>query len=157
MFFNRVRKLKVDDFELDKTFVNFILEKNAPISENKPIIQDTNRVIEEGPPIQNVFKEINESKPIKARLNFKELICTADLEAIITPEGNNYVYMAAWYNNLTNKIYHVSPNALNQEIFLNNFWKELIEANKGRVCYFHNWVVMTLFFLYLTYWNAYQG
>jgi len=30
--------------------------------------------------------------------NYVSKIVTADLEAIIDPNGNNYVYMAAWYN-----------------------------------------------------------
>lgn len=47
-------------------------------------------------------------------------ICTADLEAIIEPNGNNYVYMAAWYNGEAN------PHPINKRIFsINNYSREL--------------------------------
>lgn len=42
--------------------------------------------------------EILPIKPITENTNYEEHIVTADLEAIITPEGFNHVYMAAWYN-----------------------------------------------------------
>jgi hypothetical protein len=47
--------------------------------------------------------------------------------------------MAAWYNYQTSKIYSIEPNTLNQQAFLKTFWGDLIENNKGKICYFHNW------------------
>lgn len=112
-----------------------------PEEEEDIIKQPLNKVLEEGPPTQQHFHSIPtaEGESLIEGGQFKELICTADLEAIIEPNGNNFVYMAAWYNNLTNKVHHIEPNSPNQEIFLQNFWRDLIKNNKDRTCYFHNW------------------
>jgi len=78
----------------------------------------------------------------KGNTGYEPYVVTADLESIITPEGYNYVYMAAWYNNESNRIHHIPPSTptiKNQELFLKGFWLDLLENNKDRVCYFHNW------------------
>lgn len=46
--------------------------------------------------------------------------------------------MAAWYNGIEHKIYQDSPGSPNQEAFLKRFWRDLLNSNKGRICYFHN-------------------
>lgn len=63
---------------------------------------------------------------------------TADFEAIIEPNGNNYIYMAAWYNGSNSRIFDIKPFS-NQKEFLTAFWSDLIANNKERTCYFHNW------------------
>lgn len=77
-------------------------------------------------------------KPKTDNTNYEEQIVTADLEAIITPEGFNQVYMAAWYNGNQSSIFNLSQYS-SQENFIKAFWTSLIEANKSRICYFHNW------------------
>jgi hypothetical protein len=52
-----------------------------------------------------------ERKPLDSLTSFDSygnLIVTADLEAIITPEGHNIVYMAAWYNETIFNIFDIS-------------------------------------------------
>lgn len=67
------------------------------------------------------------------------MIVTADLEALITREGQNIVYMAAWYNGKTHKIFDLTQFGYNTTTMLEQFWLDLILNNKGRKCYFHNW------------------
>jgi hypothetical protein len=71
--------------------------------------------------------------------SFKDLIVTADLEAIITPEGYNEVYMAAWYNGTKYNIMDISQWSYNKELMLQAFWQDLINNNFGKTAYFHNW------------------
>jgi hypothetical protein len=92
------------------------------------------------PPITLPFSvpEILPLKPVTENTNYEEHIVTADLEAIITPEGFNHVYMAAWYNGTQSSILNLTQYS-SQENFLKAFWDSLIKYNKGRICYFHNW------------------
>lgn len=114
------------------------LPKNSPLEKDNIIGQPPNKILEEGPPNIKHFSSIPLAKEERSDINFRESICTADLESIITPEGDNYVYMAAWLNDHTNRIYHISSTVLDQSSFLEQFWRELIEYNKNRTCYFHN-------------------
>jgi hypothetical protein len=86
--------------------------------------------------LPNSLPEIMPLKPISVTPDFKRRIVTADLEAIITPEGFNHVYMAAWYNGTQYSILNLTQFSSH---FLKAFWTSLIEGNKGRICYFHNW------------------
>jgi hypothetical protein len=48
--------------------------------------------------------EINSAKEYKGKLNTDNIV-TADLEAIIMPDGSNQIYMAAWYNGKKSKVF----------------------------------------------------
>ncbi len=96
--------------------------------------------------------EIMPLHPADQRESYARNICTADLEAIIEPNGHNYVYMAAWYSGPSNlkgqsQVYNLTQFS-SKESFLKAFWSDLIANNEGRTCYFHNWVGMTVFFLF---------
>ena len=69
---------------------------------------------------------------------FGESIVTADLESLITPEGQNIVYMASWYNGNISNILDISTFDYNTNNMLQAFWEDLLQNNKGRTCYFHN-------------------
>ncbi|POG53951.1 DNA polymerase B [Rhizophagus irregularis DAOM 181602=DAOM 197198] len=85
------------------------------------------------------FSEIETLVPSKKEFNSSESIVTADLEAIIKqPEGINVVYMAAWYNGETYRIFDISQWGYNTTTMLEQFWIDLLKNNKGRICYFHN-------------------
>jgi len=82
--------------------------------------------------------EIKAAKPAKTD-KIGEFI-TADLEAIITPEGSNQVFMAAWYNGKTQQIYSLTDPKyqMNSTLMLEDFWFDLINL-KQKIVYFHNW------------------
>jgi hypothetical protein len=63
---------------------------------------------------------------------------TADLEALILPDGQNQVYMASWYNGETYKIFDITKWEYNTNTMLEMFWNDLITNNIERNCYFHN-------------------
>jgi hypothetical protein len=69
---------------------------------------------------------------------FETSIVTADLEALITPDGQNIVYMASWYNGDKSNILDISGFDYNTNRMLLAFWEDLLQNNKGRICYFHN-------------------
>jgi uncharacterized protein YoxC len=100
-----------------------------PASDSTPSSQNS-------PPI---LPEIVSLKKVTKNPSFKDCIVTADLEAIITPEGNNEVYMAAWYNGTKYNIMDISQWSYNKELMLQAFWQDLINNNFGKICYFHNW------------------
>lgn len=123
-------------------FNPFLPPEDYEDDDEDTIVQTVPGELKQGPPNIKYFSFIEKALPPLGAVDFEKAFCTADLEAIITPEGLNYTYMAAWYNNLTNKIHHISPSNPTleaQELFLKGFWKDLIENNKGRTCYFHNW------------------
>jgi hypothetical protein len=47
--------------------------------------------------------------------------------------------MAAWYNGVKSNIFDISQFQFNNNLMLQYFWKDLIDNNSGRICYFHNW------------------
>jgi len=71
--------------------------------------------------------------------DFRNQIVTADFEAIISQDGYNQVYMAAWCNFNKQVIFDVTRWGNNSSTMLEQFWIDLITNNKGRICYFHNW------------------
>lgn len=84
---------------------------------------------------------LSEIVPIKESVplgSYNDMIVTADLEALITPEGLNIVYMASWYNGNEIRIYDITQFDYDTNTMLIQFWTELIQHNKGRNCYFHN-------------------
>ncbi len=85
------------------------------------------------------FREITSLTPDTPLDSYLDQIVTADLEALITPEGHNKVYMAAWYNGSTSKIFDITQWGYNTPSMLEQFWINLINNNLGRECYFHNW------------------
>jgi hypothetical protein len=77
--------------------------------------------------------------PLDKELDFNGKFVTADLEALIDPKtGTNYVYMAAWYNGQQHAIFDISQFQYSTDSMLRYFWINLIENNKGKTCYFHN-------------------
>lgn len=52
--------------------------------------------------------------------------------------GQNIVYMASWYNGERHNIFNISQFGYDSSSMLSYFWEDLIKANKGRICYFHN-------------------
>lgn len=85
------------------------------------------------------YPEITSLNPNSKALDFREGIVTADLEALILPNGQNFIYMAAWYNGETTRIFNISDYGYNPIRMLEQFWLDLIRNNKRRNCYFHNW------------------
>lgn len=76
----------------------------------------------------------------KKSINFNKRIVTADLESMIEPlTGENLVYMASWYNGETYNTLDVSQFGYDSGRMLSYFWEDLIKANRGKICYFHNW------------------
>ena len=47
--------------------------------------------------------------------------------------------MAAWYNGETQRIYDITKYGMNTQDMLSDFWFDLLNQNKGRSIYFHNW------------------
>lgn len=62
-----------------------------------------------------------------------------DFEGLISKTGSNDIYMAAWYNGLDYFEYNLDDFGMNTNEMLSYFWQDLIEYNRGRICYFHNW------------------
>jgi hypothetical protein len=83
--------------------------------------------------------EISILRPVSENKNFNSKVVTADLEAIIDPNGQNIVYMAAWYNGIDHNILDISQWGYNTNTMLEQFWIDLINSNLDKVCYFHNW------------------
>jgi hypothetical protein len=106
-----------------------------PISPN--VVEGNVIKSKKSPPIN--LKEIETLQPLYENKPFESQIVTADLEAIITSEGKNRIYMAAWYNGTNHAIFDISDFAYNTTSMLEQFWLDLIKHNKGRSCYFHNW------------------
>jgi hypothetical protein len=82
--------------------------------------------------------EITPAEPFNGELDLNKIV-TADLESIITPEGLNSVYMAAWYNGKDSQIFDITSYDCNTEVMLKDFWLDLINHNRESILYFHNW------------------
>jgi hypothetical protein len=85
------------------------------------------------------FPEITSLAPVKPNKPFIDQIVTADLEAVIDSNGNNLIYMAAWYNGTSYNILDISYWVYNSNTMLEMFWQDLIRHNFGKKDYFHNW------------------
>jgi hypothetical protein len=84
--------------------------------------------------------EITTLEKVEKHKDFKKQIVTADLEATIDPNtGKNLIYMAAWYNESRHSIFNISDYEYNTNFMLEQFWIDLIQNNRGKICYFHNW------------------
>lgn len=99
-----------------------------PETENSPTEQTA----------MTTMKPIEKLEVVKEPLNFYENIVCADLESLITPQGKNHVYMAAWYNGTKQNIFDITQWGNNTKTMLEMFWQDLIKNNRGRICYFHN-------------------
>src|SRR4051812_47365029 len=66
-------------------------------------------------------------------------VVTADLESLITKNGLNQVYMAAWYNGTNFKEFKISDYENNTHLMLQAFWQSLLIEARGCTVYFHNW------------------
>lgn len=106
--------------------------KKSPLIEQTPIIEKETEIPQRIP-------EIIALKPFDSGVNFEEQIVCADLEALISPEGLNQVYQAAWYNGKRFRIFDISEFEYSVDRMLKAFWLNLIKMNKGKVCFFHNW------------------
>src|SRR6266542_1373093 len=85
--------------------------------------------------------------------NEDEYFTEDDFEALILPNGKNYVYMAAWYSGPSNimglsQVYDLTQFS-SQETFFKAFWQDLITRNEGLLAIFIILVGMTLFFPFL--------
>ena len=89
------------------------------------------------PPVD--LKEITALEPFDKSIIFESQIVTADLEALITKEGFNQVYMAAWYNGSKHSIFDITQHKNDSTTMLQQFWLDLIGNNSGKIVYFHNW------------------
>lgn len=90
------------------------------------------------PPLN--LPEITTLQESKKSINFNKRIVTADLESMIEPTtGENLVYMASWYNGETYNTFDVSQFGYDSGRMLSYYWEDLIKANRGKICYFHNW------------------
>lgn len=90
------------------------------------------------PPALESPPEITPAEPFKKDLDLSKIV-TADLESLITKDGHNLVYMAAWHNGKESSIFDITSYHLNTNAMLQAFWLDLINRNKGRTLYFHNW------------------
>jgi len=81
---------------------------------------------------------IEAGKEVKGELKLDRIV-TADLESLITKDGLNQVFMAAWYNGTKYNILDISQWSYNKELMLQAFWQDLINNNFGKTVYFHNW------------------
>jgi hypothetical protein len=84
------------------------------------------------PPVISTLPEVTPPE------SYENSFVTADLEALITPEGLNLVYMAAWFNGIDSKVFDISQYGYDPNTMLEQFWIDLILNNRGRNCYFHN-------------------
>ncbi len=66
----------------------------------------SNNIPKSSPPIS--LPEIGILRPVSDNQSFNSKIVTADLEAVIDPNGQNIVYMAAWYNGTDHNIFDIS-------------------------------------------------
>jgi len=85
------------------------------------------------------LEEITILKEDNANRKFQDLIVTADLESLVNKEGRNSVYMAAWYNGKSFKVYDITNYNMDSNKMLSDFWFDLINMNQGKFAYFHNW------------------
>lgn len=88
--------------------------------------------------VPSQYPEIEALVPTKGTPDLKNGIVVGDLESLITPDGKNLVYMAAWYNGTTHNIFNIGDYGYNTNTMLEQFWIDLINNNLGKNCYFHN-------------------
>ncbi len=83
---------------------------------------------------------IHAAKAFNKELNPNSIV-TADLESLITEEGLNRVFMAAWYNGIKFRVFDISQSQFNMEphLMLRAFWLDLLQNNHKCTVYFHNW------------------
>jgi hypothetical protein len=105
-----------------------IVKKKSPLIEQTPVIERETKL-----------PEIISIKSFDQGVDFEKEIVCADLEALISPEGLNQVYQAAWYNGNISRVFDISEFEYSIDRMLKAFWLNLIEMNKGKVCFFHNW------------------
>lgn len=74
------------------------------------IEQESNKILTNSPTLPINLPEIEALAPETNKIDFKSKIVTADLEAIITPEGHNIIYMAAWYNGSKHSLFNIFLN-----------------------------------------------
>jgi len=95
------------------------------------------RKLNSSAPALQIPPEITPAKPYEVELDLKKIV-TADLESLITKDGKNEVYMAAWYNGKESNIFDLTQFK-NSNAMLSAFWFDLISNNRGATLYFHNW------------------
>jgi hypothetical protein len=111
----------------------------------QPITGNSNQMVDDIQTAKKVgVRKLHTSALIKAGRPYnKELelgkVVTADLESLITKEGYNQVYMAAWYNGSNFKEFNISNYENNSHLMLQAFWQSLLTEAQGCTVYFHNW------------------
>lgn len=134
----------------DQTIVSQVAPGEAPIPEiSTPVTGNSHQMVDDlnlaqsqskKSPTNTTFPEITPlNKQVVEPASFKGQIITADFESLISKDGYNLVYMAAWYNGSDSSIYDISQYGNNTTAMLEAFWLNLIYNNPGRTCYFHNW------------------
>jgi hypothetical protein len=58
--------------------------------------------------VQTKLPEITKLEPSIKSIDFKGGFVTADLESVITPNGENKVFMAAWYNGTNSRVLDIT-------------------------------------------------
>ena len=69
---------------------------------------------------------IRPATPFQGTLKLDRII-TADLESLITKEGLNTIYMAAWYNGQVHHIFDITHFKNNPHKMLMAFWLHLLQ------------------------------
>lgn len=105
---------------------------------NLPSLEELSIKSKKSPPVPSL-EEITSLKEDTTNRKYEDLIVTADLESLVNKDGSNSVYMAAWYSGKSFKVYDITNYSMNSNKMLSDFWLDLINQNKGKIAYFHNW------------------
>lgn len=122
---------------LTKTLEAFIKASNP--SNGNPSSNGSSTPTSQNSPTAFPLEEITILKEEIANRKFQDWIVTADLESLVNKDGSNSVYMAAWFNGKTFKVYDITDYNMNSNKMLSAFWFDLINMNQGKFAYFHNW------------------
>jgi uncharacterized protein YoxC len=123
----------------------------APATTSSPMLSETSQLTKEIdvtphalnlPPSRQLHSSavIAAGKPFEKDLPLDSIV-TADLESLITKEGLNTVYMAAWYKGVdqTLEVFDITDYDDNVNKMLRVFWSSLLTRAKGCTVFFHNW------------------
>jgi hypothetical protein len=113
-----------------------------PTGNSNQMVDDINNAKKVGTRKLYTGVTIPVAKPFERDLPLDKVV-TADLEALITKEGLNPIYMASWYRvfkgNPIFKVFDITQFGNNTQEMLKAFWLSLLQEAKGCSVYFHNW------------------
>src|SRR4051812_24791605 len=113
-----------------------------PTGNSNQMVDDINNAKKVGTRKLHTSVTIPVAKPFEKELPLDKMV-TADLEALITKEGLNPIYMASWYRafegNPIFKVFEITQFGNNTEEMVKAFWLSLLQEAKGCSVYFHNW------------------